>query len=109
MTIPVKNVTVNLSALNANETIALKKQHKLMTVIVNATTGLNRTYYTIYKTIKMSGETSYGSGANILGLVVFSIAVGLVAGRMGTKAKAFVDFINVLNDVVMVLVVVVMW
>ena len=66
-------------------------------------------FYNTYKTIKKSGSVTYSSGTNVLGLVLFSLAIGMVAGKMGRKAQVFVDFVSILNDIVMVLVGIVMW
>lgn len=44
-----------------------------------------------------------------LGMIVFCLAFGLLAGQMGNKGKVMVDFFVVLNELVMRLVSVVMW
>ena len=69
----------------------------------------NISYYQMYKSVKKTGPLIYTSGSNILGLIVFSLAVGLVAGKQGSKAQVFIDFVTVLNDIVMKLVGYVMW
>lgn len=69
----------------------------------------NSSSYETFKTIKKSGSIVYSSGTNILGLVFFSLAIGMVAGKLGPKAKPFVDFVSILNDIVMYLVGIVMW
>lgn len=51
----------------------------------------------------------YKDGTNVMGMIVFCLAFGLLAGQMGAKAKLMVDFFVVLNDIVMKLVGVVMW
>ena len=79
------------------------------TLIVKWNGTHNVSYYQAYKSVKKSGSLVYSSGSNILGLVVFSLAVGLVAGKLGEKAKVFTDFVSVLNDIVMILVGYVMW
>ena len=66
-------------------------------------------FYNTYKVIKRSGPVKYSSGTNVLGLIVFSLALGVVAGNMGPKARVFTKFISILNDIVMTLVGVVMW
>ena len=66
-------------------------------------------FYNTYTTIKRSGSVKYSSGTNVLGLIMFSLALGVVAGNMGSKARVFIKFISILNDIVMILVGVVMW
>lgn len=48
-------------------------------------------------------------GINLLGLLVFSVAFGLVLGRMGTDGKLLRDFFDCLNKVIMRLVSIVIW
>lgn len=79
------------------------------TLIIKWNGTANVTYYQMYKSVKKSGSVTYSSGSNILGLVVFSLAVGLVAGKMGKRAQVFIDFVSILNDIVMTLVGYVMW
>ncbi len=79
------------------------------TILTTGNSTHNTSFYNDYKTIKKSGSVVYSSGTNILGLVMFSLAVGMVAGKMGKKARTFVDFVSILNDIVMYLVGIVMW
>ncbi|XP_069696629.1 excitatory amino acid transporter-like isoform X1 [Periplaneta americana] len=51
----------------------------------------------------------YKDGTNVMGMIVFCLAFGLLAGQMGAKGRLMVDFFVVLNDIVMKLVGVVMW
>ena len=78
-------------------------------LIVKSNGTHNISYYQAYKSVKKTGSLIYSSGSNILGLVVFSLAVGLVAGKMGQKADVFIKFVTILNDIVMILVGYVMW
>lgn len=54
----------------------------------------------------LSGETGQ---INILGLVVFSVLIGIVLGRMGHKAKPLIDFCTCLTDASMNLFIVFIW
>lgn len=56
-------------------------------------------------TIKM--ETARGT--NVLGLVAFSIALGIACARLGSKARAFVDVVDSLGEAVMLLTKGVIW
>ena len=49
------------------------------------------------------------SKANFLGVIVFAIAVGIVAGRMGEKAAVFVQFLSIFNEIITKLIIVAMW
>ena len=74
-------------------------------------TGALRNYTTIreYRTYKMAGSTVTTFKPNFLGIIVFSISLGIILGKMGEKAKTFVEFTSTLNEVVMKLVILVMW
>ncbi|XP_019374938.1 PREDICTED: excitatory amino acid transporter 2 [Gavialis gangeticus] len=51
----------------------------------------------------------FKDGMNVLGLIGFFIAFGIVMGKMGEQAKMMVDFFNILNEIVMKLVTMIMW
>ena len=97
---------VDLSLLTANETSRLQAVYGLSTTVVN---GTNVTFYTTSRMVTVAGAKTYGGSTNILGLVVFSLALGLILGRMGEKASIFVRWVSILNDVIMELVTWVMW
>ena len=46
---------------------------------------------------------------NVLGLIVFCIAFGIIIGQLEEKGKLMVDFFVVLNEIVMRLVFIIMW
>lgn len=48
-------------------------------------------------------------GTNILGLIVFCTAFGILCGQMGEEAEPMVRFFVVLNDIIMKIVIIVMW
>ncbi|RZF45728.1 hypothetical protein LSTR_LSTR011867 [Laodelphax striatellus] len=54
-------------------------------------------------------ELVYRDGTNVMGMIVFCLAFGLLAGQMGKKGRLMVDFFVVLNEIIMKLVGVVMW
>jgi len=60
-------------------------------------------------TVLVASKTVYRSGTNILGIVVFSIAIGLLLGKMGKDARPFTQWIIILNELIMKLVQFVMW
>ncbi len=97
--------------LTGNES-ALFLSDKVVKTEKNETTGaIIRNYTTIktYRTYKQPKGTKTTYKANFLGLIVFSISVGIVVGGLGSEASAFIDFITTLNEVVMKLVILVMW
>ncbi|XP_077598730.1 excitatory amino acid transporter 3 isoform X2 [Stigmatopora nigra] len=58
------------------------------------------------KDYKISG--SYSDGINVLGLIVFCVAFGLVIGKMGEKGRILLEFFDALNDATMKLVHIIM-
>ncbi|XP_031425541.1 excitatory amino acid transporter 2a isoform X2 [Clupea harengus] len=59
--------------------------------------------YSIKKTLQ------FRSGMNVLGIIGFFVAFGIIMGKMGEKAKLMLDFFNCLNEIVMRLVGAIMW
>lgn len=52
----------------------------------------------------------YRDGTNVMGMIVFCISFGLLAGHMGPRGKLIVDFFVALNEIVMKFVsLIVMW
>ncbi|XP_053118497.1 excitatory amino acid transporter 2-like isoform X3 [Hemicordylus capensis] len=51
----------------------------------------------------------FKAGMNVLGLIGFFIAFGIVMGKMGEQAKPMADFFNILNEIIMKLVSMIMW
>lgn len=51
----------------------------------------------------------FKDGMNVLGLIVFCIAFGIIIGQLEEKGKLMVDFFVVLNEIVMRLVFIIMW
>ena len=49
------------------------------------------------------------SKAKFLGVIVFAVAVGIVAGRMKERAAVFVQFLSIFNDIITKLIIVAMW
>ena len=110
LTTGVKKIEVdkrNVTLKTYNETLnALKNKMKVKTILVN---GTNITYYETYRIVKVAGKATYGGSTNVLGLVVFSVAVGMILGKLGKKGRYFVMWMTTLNDIVMEMVKLVMW
>uniref|UniRef100_A0A8C6T2W3 Amino acid transporter n=1 Tax=Neogobius melanostomus TaxID=47308 RepID=A0A8C6T2W3_9GOBI len=60
----------------------------------------------ITKEYKLVG--SYSDGINVLGLIVFCVAFGLVIGKMGEKGRILLEFFDALNEATMKLVQIIM-
>ncbi|XP_069696628.1 excitatory amino acid transporter-like isoform X3 [Periplaneta americana] len=54
-------------------------------------------------------ELVYRDGINVMGMILFCMTFGLLAGQMGAKAKIIVDFFVALNNIVMKFVGIIMW
>ena len=107
--VPSGRIYVNFTALSQEEIGKLQKIHVFKTEVVNQTTNYNRTYYINYRQVKVSGPVVYKSGQNFVGLVVFSIAVGLVTAMLGEDGKPLLQFVSAMNKVVSKLVQYVIW
>lgn len=57
----------------------------------------------------MKRKFVFKDGTNVLGLIVFCIAFGIVSGQMGPQSDIMVKFFVQLNEIVMKIVVLVMW
>lgn len=68
--------------------------------------GVNATAAKMFETVI---KPKFVDHTNVLGLVTFSIAFGMIMGQMGEKALLMVQFFSILNEVVMRLVQVIMW
>ncbi len=50
-----------------------------------------------------------GGGSNVLGIVVFSIVLGLMIGRMGPRGKPLVLIFDLMQDAVIKIVKIIIW
>ncbi|XP_051234880.1 excitatory amino acid transporter 2a isoform X2 [Dicentrarchus labrax] len=80
---------------------------QIQTVITKVPVPTNRTKAPPQFTVKRSLQ--FKSGMNVLGLIGFFVAFGVIMGKMGEKAKLMLEFFNVLNEIVMKLVGAIMW
>ena len=58
---------------------------------------------------KMVRSYPYKDGSNVLGLIVFCTAFGIICGQLGSEAETMIRFFVILNEIVMRLVVICMW
>lgn len=63
-------------------------------------------FQNITKEYKLIGM--YSDGINVLGLIVFCVAFGLVIGKMGEKGRILLEFFDALNEATMKLVQIIM-
>ncbi|UYV68783.1 SLC1A2 [Cordylochernes scorpioides] len=67
----------------------------------NATSAVNATI--------LERKWGYKPGTNVLGLIIFCVAFGIILSRMGSDAEIMTGFFTVLNEVIMRIVIIVMW
>ncbi|XP_037614799.1 excitatory amino acid transporter 3 [Sebastes umbrosus] len=70
------------------------------------TTAVMSVVENITKDYKITG--AYSDGINVLGLIVFCVAFGLVIGKMGEKGRILLEFFDALNEATMKLVQIIM-
>ena len=68
--------------------------------------ALPRWQETVVEMVPVSGSSN---GVNALGMVVFSVCLGLVMGSMKQQGQALRDFFDSLNEAIMRLVAVIIW
>ncbi|KAM4536627.1 excitatory amino acid transporter 3 [Odontesthes bonariensis] len=92
-----------------------RKELEPVKVLVNTTT--TTTTATLTTTIAAAVENitkdykivgAYSDGINVLGLIVFCVAFGLVIGKMGEKGRILLEFFDALNEATMKLVQIIM-
>ncbi|CAL8405007.1 unnamed protein product [Boreogadus saida] len=79
----------------------------IQTVMTKVPVPSNRTRGPSRFTIKRSLQ--FKGGMNVLGLIGFFVAFGIIMGKMGEKARLMLEFFNILNEIVMKLVGAIMW
>lgn len=76
------------------------------TTIPPLTTTIMAVVENITKDYQIVG--TYSDGINVLGLIVFCVAFGLVIGKMGEKGRILLEFFDALNEATMKLVQIIM-
>lgn len=59
--------------------------------------------------VEMVRELQFKDGMNVLGIIGFCIAFGIIIGQMQQQARVMIDFFNVLSEIVMKMVIIIMW
>ncbi|CAG5128404.1 unnamed protein product, partial [Candidula unifasciata] len=78
---------VNISSSDTNQTVV---------VIREEVTKWVRTY-------------PMNDGVNVLGIITFCTAFGILISNMGARGKIMIEFFTVLNEIIMKMVIIVMW
>lgn len=96
----------NTTGKTQNELDDLVKDKKVFIETIGSSVSY---FYNKYDVYKIGDGLETKGSANFLGVIVFAIAVGIVAGRMREKAAVFVQFLSVFNEIITKLIIVVMW
>ncbi|XP_033628672.1 excitatory amino acid transporter-like [Asterias rubens] len=73
------------------------------------TTMMKPKYVSVSLGLQKVRKFGYKSGMNVLGIVTFCIAFGLLLSRMGQKARVMIQFFHILAELTMQLVSLIMW
>jgi solute carrier family 1 (high affinity glutamate transporter) protein 2 len=79
----------------------------LMTTVLPLTNDTNETATVAVELFVR--KLRYIDGMNVLGIIVFCIAFGILIGQMGEKARVMCTFFTELNEIVMRIVNIIMW
>ncbi|XP_013412720.1 excitatory amino acid transporter 1 [Lingula anatina] len=110
------NMTTDQSQYTSLTTAMDKMDKESAELGMNITGVMNRTdpadvnntiFYVRVPTVKP--KLVKNDGMNVLGLVVFSVAFGIVISRLGPQGRILMEFFNSVNDAVMMLITVVIW
>lgn len=105
-TVPTRNGTI---ALNLTDSLNLTESKQNLSRTPPATqvgAGLWRTKEATEELLPVPGSSA---GVNALGLVVFSVCLGLVIGNMRQRGQALQDFFDCLYEAIMRMLAVIIW
>ncbi|GFS13812.1 amino acid transporter [Elysia marginata] len=80
---------------------------RTITTTTNLTT--NETITVVNETIQWVRSYPMEDGMNVLGIITFCTAFGILISNMGSRAQIMLDFFTVLNEIIMKMVILVMW
>uniref|UniRef100_A0A8C8MPE0 Amino acid transporter n=1 Tax=Oncorhynchus tshawytscha TaxID=74940 RepID=A0A8C8MPE0_ONCTS len=92
--------------LGAGYTITALRGQNMIYIQITMFPPLSTTVMNITKDYIIVG--SYSDGLNVLGLIVFCVAFGLVIGKMGERGRILLEFFDALNEATMRLVQIIM-
>lgn len=101
------------------QTVYIKKKPSFIPLATNTTSDIEgaAAYYLNDTLVLNITEEDYPiergfvyiDGTNILGLIVFCVAFGVLVGQLGERTKIMVDFVVALNEIVMSMVHIIIW
>ncbi|XP_063404964.1 excitatory amino acid transporter-like [Mytilus trossulus] len=102
---------LNLSSNDVNKTLALMLNAKVVNISqYNMSDNYNYTFIKMKvpynKTIQ---EYPFSNGINVLGIIAFFTAFGMMLSQMGEEAQLMINFFTILNEIIMRMVTIVMW
>ncbi|XP_038049201.1 excitatory amino acid transporter 2-like [Patiria miniata] len=112
------NKTMNDTMASLNDTMGLMNDTgdtvttdpmNTMEMMITDNPVTSAKYETISLGFKKVRKIGYKDGMNVLGIVTFCIAFGLLLSRMGEKGRVMVDFFDILAELTMTLVNLIMW
>ncbi|XP_013787025.1 excitatory amino acid transporter-like isoform X2 [Limulus polyphemus] len=90
------------------ETVYLEEKAKPSFIRTTMNTS-NDTYFDNFTQVVDVRHLQYKDGTNVLGLIIFCIAFGIICGQVGQEGEIMVNFFIILNEIIMRIVVLVMW
>ncbi|XP_012940660.1 excitatory amino acid transporter [Aplysia californica] len=104
--------TLKNSTNSINETFTSTVSSVITTTqtIITEMNGTNITSNITEQTVTKWVRTyPMADGVNVLGIITFCTAFGILISNMGPKAQIMIDFFSVLNEIIMKMVTMVMW
>lgn len=105
---------LNVSIKDINSTLGLFLNAKVVDITANNNGTLDTMYNYTTISIKLPYNTTiqtlpYNDGINVLGIIGFCTAFGIMLSQMGEEAQLMINFFTVLNEIIMRMVIIVMW
>ncbi|CAC5372981.1 SLC1A2 [Mytilus coruscus] len=102
---------LNLSSNDVNKTLGLMLNAKVVNISqYNMSDDFN---YTLIKMKVPYNKTiqqyPFSNGINVLGIIAFFTAFGMMLSQMGEEAQLMINFFTILNEIIMRMVTIVMW
>lgn len=105
---------LNVSIKSINTTLGLFLNAKVINITENSNgtknDGYNYTTITVKVPYNKTEQTlPYNDGINVLGIIAFFTAFGMMLSQMGSEAALMINFFAILNEIIMRMVIIVMW
>ncbi|KAJ8314323.1 hypothetical protein KUTeg_008884 [Tegillarca granosa] len=108
----IETMTLNSTSFNDTMNDTLSNQitsYNTQTILNISTNATERTIERVLEKVVLVPSAGETGQLNILGLVVFSVLMGITVGRMGHKGKPIYDFCTAMTEATMKLFVVFIW